>query len=110
MVRILAAMLLVLTASAVSVTPAHACSCVQWTGLREAVTSAEVTFAGVPVAESLAGKDRAGFGPLIATTFRVEQASIETAPWLPAVTASAAAIVAISLATAAAFRRSGAAP
>lgn len=82
MVRSIAAMLLVLTASAVAVAPAHACSCVQWAGLREAVRSAELAFVGTPIGERAAGKDRTGFGPLIATTFRVERASSETAPHL----------------------------
>jgi hypothetical protein len=82
MVRSIAAMLLVLTASAVSVAPAHACSCVQSAGLREAVTSAELAFVGTAIGERPAGKDRTGFGPLIGTTFRVERASSETAPRL----------------------------
>jgi hypothetical protein len=82
MVRVLASMLFAIAASVVSVAPAHACSCVHWDSLREAVTSAELAFVGTPVAESPAGKDRTGFGPLIATTFRVERASIETAPRL----------------------------
>jgi hypothetical protein len=79
MVRSIAAMLLVLTASAVSAAPARACSCVQSAGLREAIASAELAFVGTPVGERAVGKDRTGFGPLIGTTFRVERASSETA-------------------------------
>jgi hypothetical protein len=82
MVRILGAMLIAVAASVVAVAPAHACSCVQWADLREAVTSAELAFVGTPVGESPAGKDGTGFGPLIATTFRVERASTDATPRL----------------------------